>query len=128
MEERQQEGVTWAMTFLCCAEKPCLFLQLQLKVQLVKKHNEADSLMRDVRAGLRFLTRSLVIFSPFCAQPIKRTAIATPLLGNQPLSSSSEIFQIVPRVAGGSLAPPNTLTATSPVRTPVFCGSAWENI
>lgn len=122
------EGVTWAMSFPCSAEKSYLFLQLLPKVQLSKECNEANGLVGYMKRQLRFLTKSLVIFSPFCAQPIKRTAIATPLLGNQPLSSSSEIFQIVPRVVGGSLAPLNTLTATSPVRTPVFWESAWEKI
>ena len=127
MEEKGWEGVTWATTFLCSAEKLSLFLQLQPKAQLGNNNNEAIN-ETNKEVGLRFLTKSLVIFSPFCAQPIKRTAMATPFLGNQPLSSSSEIFQIVPRVVGGSLAPPNTLTATSPVRIPVFCGSAWKNI
>lgn len=54
--------------------------------------------------------------------------MATPFLDSQPLLSSSEMFQISPKVVGGSLAPPKTLTATSPVRTPSFWGSAEVNI
>lgn len=69
-----------------------------------------------------------MIFSPFCAHPMRRTAIATPLFESHPLFSSSAIFQISPRVVGARFAPANTLTATSPVMTPSFWGSAWANI
>lgn len=66
--------------------------------------------------------------SPFCAQPINLTATETPFLVKNPLLSASAIAQISPRTEEERFAPPNILTATSPVMTPNFCGSFLVNI
>lgn len=76
----------------------------------------------------RLLSSDLLTFSPFWACPIRRRAIAAPFFVKKPLLSSSAMLHISPRTVGGSLEPPNILTATSPVRMPNLCESAWANI
>jgi len=76
----------------------------------------------------RLLRSDLSTFSPFWACPIRRRAIAAPFFVKKPLLSSSAMLHISPRTVGGSLEPPNILTATSPVRMPILCESVWANI
>jgi hypothetical protein len=121
---------TWAGRFPCSVvTEASECLQSQVEVRLCNAILSGNECKRTTTCmHSRLLIKASVIFSPFWAQPISLTAIATPFLGSHPLLSSSAMFHISPNTMGESFAPPKTLSAASPVRMPIFWGSALAKI
>lgn len=100
-----------------------IYRQSEPEVRLKTKQNQNCTVLLAIRNS-RLLTNASVTASPFCAWPMRRSAIATPFLVKNPLFSLSAMDHISPKTAGGSLDPAKTLTATSPVIIPSSRGSA----